>query len=231
MILRQQQIPPTTTPFSCALFDMDGTLLDTAAGVTASAAKALAAVGAPVPSPEELRRFVGPPMLESFRGPAGLDEETARKALKHYRHAYADEGASQSALYEDIPEMLERLKTAGVPMAVATSKVEDQAVRMARHFGLEPYFVSICGASDRDGRATKADVIAELLLRLDRAGVDLSHPVMVGDRSYDVAGAASHGIPTVFAAWGYGTAREAKAAAFISSSPLAALESILPGSA
>jgi phosphoglycolate phosphatase len=230
MILPQQQIPAVVTPFSCVLFDMDGTLLDSAAGVTASAAKALAAVGARVPSPEELRRFVGPPMLESFSGPAGLDEETAQKALKHYRQAYADEGAGQSALYEGIPEMLERLNDAGVPMAIATSKVEDQAIRLARHFGLEHHFVSICGASDRERRATKADVIAELLLRLARAGVDLSHPVMVGDRSYDVDGAASHGIPTIFAAWGYGSATEASAAAFVSSSPLAVLETVLPGS-
>jgi phosphoglycolate phosphatase len=180
-----------------------------------------------VPSPEELRSFVGPPMLESFRGPAGLDEDTAQKALQYYRKAYADEGAGQSTLYEGIPEMLQRLTAAGVPMAVATSKIEDQAIRMARNFGLDQHFVSICGASDRDRRATKTEVIAELLLRLGRAGVDLSNPVMLGDRSYDVAGAASHGIPTVFAAWGYGTPSEAEAAAFIASSPLAALETLL----
>lgn len=72
MILPQQQNQTAATPFSCVLFDMDGTLLDSAAGVTASAAKAFAAVGAPVPSLDEMRRYVGPPMMESFRGPAGL---------------------------------------------------------------------------------------------------------------------------------------------------------------
>ncbi|WP_286139085.1 HAD hydrolase-like protein [Arthrobacter sp. OV608] len=172
---------------------MDGTLLNSAAGVIASAAKALAAVGAPVPSPEEMRRYVGPPMIESFRGPAGLHEETAQKALKHYRKAYADEGGGLSSLYEGIPEVLDQLKSAGIPVAVSTSKVEDQAVLMAQRFGLERYFVNICGASDLEGRSSKVDVIAELLLRLDRAGVDLPHPVMVGDGSYDVEGAAPHG--------------------------------------
>lgn len=228
MILPQQQNQTVESPFSCVLFDMDGTLLDSAAGVTASAAKALAAVGAPVPSLAELRAYVGPPMIESFRGPAGLNEETAQKALGHYRQTYANEGASQSSLYEGIRELLERLNTAGVPMAVATSKVEDQAILLARRFGLEHYFVNICGASDREGRSSKAEVLAELLLRLGCAGVDLSHPVMVGDRSYDVDGAASHGIPTLFASWGYGAALEASAAALVTSSPQAVLEAVLP---
>ncbi|WP_285314104.1 HAD hydrolase-like protein [Pseudarthrobacter sp. fls2-241-R2A-168] len=79
MILPQQQNQTAAIPFNCVLFGMDGTLLDSAAGVIASAAKALAAVGAPVPSLEEMRLYVGPPMIESFRGPAGLDEETAQK--------------------------------------------------------------------------------------------------------------------------------------------------------
>jgi phosphoglycolate phosphatase len=228
MILPQRQNQTATSPFSCVLFDMDGTLFDSAAGVTASAAKALAAVGAPVPSREELRRYVGPPMIESFRGPAGLDEETAQEALRHYRKAYADEGSNQSSLYEGILELLEQLKSARVAMAVATSKVEDQALLMAQRFGLDHYFVNICGASDLEGRSSKTEVIAELLLRLERAGVDLSHPVMVGDRSYDVEGAADHGIPTLFASWGYGTATEASAAASVTSTPQAVLEAVLP---
>lgn len=143
MILPQQHNQTAAIPFNCVLFGMDATLLDSAAGVTASAAKALAAVGAPVPSPEEMRRYVRPPMIESFRGPAGLDEETAQKALKHYRKAYADEGAGLSSLYEGIPDMLDQLKSAGIPVAVPTSKVEDRAALMAQRFGLERHFVNI----------------------------------------------------------------------------------------
>lgn len=94
------------TEISCILFDMDGTLLDSAPGVTASAAQALAAVGAPVPPMDDLRRFVGPPMLESFRTVSGLDEETAWKALQHYRKAYADHGADKSEPYDGIIDLL-----------------------------------------------------------------------------------------------------------------------------
>ena len=150
MILPHQN-RPTLKDITCVLFDMDGTLLDSAPGVTASAAEALAAVGASVPSQDELCRFVGPPMIESFRTVAGLDEPTAQRALQHYRKAYADNGAEQSSLYDGIIELLEELQSAGIPMAVATSKVEDQAVRLARRFGIERHFINVCGASDSEG--------------------------------------------------------------------------------
>ncbi|UUL76085.1 HAD hydrolase-like protein [Pseudarthrobacter sp. Fe7] len=129
--------------------------------------------------------------------------------------------------YAGIAELLERLHFAGVPMAVATSKAEDQALRLARRFGMDHYFVGICGASDQEARWSKADVIGELLPRLATAGVDMSRPLMVGDRSYDVAGAASHDIPAAFAGWGYGTAGEEAGAAFVASSLAAVLPAVL----
>ncbi|MFF1883762.1 HAD hydrolase-like protein [Pseudarthrobacter sp. NPDC058196] len=209
------------------LFDMDGTLLDSAPGVTASAALALAAVGAPVPPGADLLRLVGPPMLESFREIFGRDEVLARRALTHYRQAYADVGVQQSVPYRGVREMLEQLRLAGIPMAVATSKAEDQAVRMARRFGLDHYFTTICGASDLDARWSKADVIAEVLARLQAANVDVGGPLMVGDRSYDVAGATVHGMPAVFASWGYGCAGEDEGATFVAGSPAAVLAAVM----
>jgi phosphoglycolate phosphatase len=228
MILRQQPLQSQRRAFSCVLLDMDGTLLDSAAGVTASAARALAAVGAAVPPAGDLVRLVGPPMLESFREHLGHDEVLARLALRHYRKAYADHGAHQSVPYTGIRELLEQLHRAGVPMAVATSKAEDQALRMARLFGIDHYFSAVCGASDQEARWSKADVIAEVLDRLRAAKVDVSAPLMVGDRSYDVAGAAVHGIPTVFAGWGYGSAGEEAGAAFVAPFPDGVLPVALP---
>jgi phosphoglycolate phosphatase len=221
---------PPATGISCVLFDMDGTLLDSAPGVTASAAQALETVGAPVPAMDILRRFVGPPMIQSFRTVSQLDEKTAQRALQHYRKAYADHGAELSRPYDGILDLLKHLGSAGIPMGVATSKVEDQAIRLARRFGIDGCFVNVCGASDSDGRASKADVVAELLLRLQSHGVDVSSPAMVGDRSFDVAGAAEHGIPTIFALWGYGEAGEASEAAAVAASPAALLRLILNNS-
>jgi phosphoglycolate phosphatase len=104
-------------------------------------------------------------------------------------------------------------------MAVATSKVEDQAVRLASALGIDRHFADICGASDAAGRASKEDVIAESLARLDAQGVDISGAVMVGDRSYDIAGAAAHRIPTIFVSWGYGEPSEARGAAAVAQTP------------
>ncbi|ALE05622.1 haloacid dehalogenase [Arthrobacter sp. ERGS1:01] len=226
MILPDQS-QPTLKDITCIFFDMDGTLLDSAPGVTSSAAQALIAVGAQVPPLDELRRFVGPPMIESFRTVSGLDEPTAKRAIKHYRAAYADHGAEQSSIYAGIIELLDQLKAAGIPMAVATSKVEDQAERLAQRFGITRHFANICGASDNEGRADKKQVIAELLLRLESQGVDVSNPVMIGDREYDVSGAAAHGIPTIFVSWGYGDLGEASHAKAIASSPEALLPMVL----
>jgi phosphoglycolate phosphatase len=204
---------------TCILFDMDGTLLDSAPGVMDSAARALKAVNAPVPPYPDLLKYVGPPMYESFRQSAGLDVATAQKALRHYRAAYAETGAEQSSLFDGIDGLLDQLASVRCPMAVATSKVEDQAVRLARAFGIDHHFADICGASDAAGRAAKEDVIAESLARLQAQGIDISSPVMVGDRSYDVAGAATHGIPSIFVAWGYGDPSEGAGAAAVAQTP------------
>ncbi|MCP1411584.1 HAD hydrolase-like protein [Paenarthrobacter sp. A20] len=218
-MIRPEHHKPLPGAYSCILFDMDGTLVDSAKGVTASAAEALASVGATVPGPDQLRRFVGPPMMDSFRSVVGLDENVAKVALQHYRAAYARTGAAQAQLYDGVEALLHQLHLRGIPMAVATSKVEDQAIRLTRHFGVAHYFADVCGASDTLGRSRKDDVIAESLNRLRSRGVDTSRPVMVGDRIYDVEGAASFRIPAIFALWGYGEPGESVHAAATASSP------------
>jgi phosphoglycolate phosphatase-like HAD superfamily hydrolase len=100
-----------------------------------------------------------------------------------------------------VDALLADLQTAGVRLAVATSKAEPTARRILAHFGLDKHFEVIAGASVDGSRATKSDVVAHALAQL--------HPLpdrvlMVGDRSHDVEGAAEHGIDTVVVGWGYG---------------------------
>ncbi|MET8975614.1 HAD hydrolase-like protein [Streptomyces sp. NPDC004539] len=189
---------------TCLLLDLDGTLLDSAPGVTASAAEALRAVGAEVPDAAVLHGFVGPPMYDTFREAVGLDEPTARTALSVYRAAYAREGTYAATPYAGVPEMLDELAAAGLPMGVATSKVEDQAQSMARRFGLDTRLLTVCGVSDAAGRTSKRLVIRECLARLRQRGADVTRPLMVGDRAYDVESAAAEEIPAVHVRWGYG---------------------------
>src|SRR5690606_20337565 len=103
---------------------------------------------------------------------------------------------------------LKAIHDAGIPLSLATSKPESTATLILEHFDLAKYFDVLTGASEDEVRSAKADVVAEALRRLRARGVDLSRPVMVGDRSHDVHGAAEHGVPTLFVDWGYGSPAE-----------------------
>lgn len=204
---------------TCLLLDLDGTLVDSAPGIATSVVAALRAVGADVPAPPVLRTFIGPPMYESFRHVLGLDELTARRALQVYRVEYAKTGTLESRPYEGIPALLNALAEAGLPMAVATSKVEDQAERIMRHHGLASRLQTVCGTSDAAGRNSKRAVIRECLRRLRARGVDVSDTVMVGDRRYDIDSATAEGILAIHVRWGYGGTDDSIGAVATADSP------------
>ena len=209
---------PSPEPYTVALVDLDGTLVDSAPGITGTLAATLARMGLPVPPPARLVEFVGPPILDGLRDLAGLDPEQSQEALGLYREQYRATGAFDARPYAGIRDTLERLKP-HVPLAVATSKPEIQAKRILEHFGLAHLFTVIAGASEDEVRSEKADVITWALGLLRDVGVDTSRPVMIGDRTHDVAGAGQHGIPAIFAAWGYGTPAESAGAAGVAHRP------------
>jgi phosphoglycolate phosphatase len=181
------------------IFDLDGTLTDSAAGIVASFRHALGHIGAQVPDGDLAGRVVGPPMHQTLQG-MGLGDH-ADAAIAAYRADYTSRGWSMNTPFEGIPQLLTDLKAAGVRLAVATSKAEPTARRILAHFGLDGFFEVIAGASVDGTRADKADVVAHALAQLaplpDRV-------LMVGDRHHDVTGAAAHGIETVVVGWGYG---------------------------
>jgi phosphoglycolate phosphatase len=181
------------------IFDLDGTLTDSAQGVVSSFRHALREVGAVVPDGDLAGRVVGPPMHRTLRE-MGLGEE-ADAAIAAYRADYNTRGWAMNRLFDGIAGLLADLAAAGVRLAVATSKAEPTARRILAHFGLDGYFEVIAGASVDGSRSTKSDVVAHALAQLrplpDRV-------LMVGDRSQDVEGAAEHGIDTVVVGWGYG---------------------------
>jgi len=158
----------------------------------------------PVPPPDELLRYVGPPLLDSFRDRAGLTLEQRERALEVYRERYLDRGAYDSTLYPGMGPLVRDIAAAGIPLSLATSKPETPATLMLEHFTIAEHFDIITGASEDEVRSAKADVVAEALVRLRGMGADLSRPVMIGDRIHDIEGAAVHGIPTIAVTWGYG---------------------------
>lgn len=181
------------------IFDLDGTLTDSAKGIVSSFRHALGSVGAVVPDGDLAPMVVGPPMHHTLRQ-LGLGEHTDA-AIAAYRSDYRTRGWAINRLFDGIPALLADLRAAGVRLAVATSKAEPTAQRILAHFGLDDHFEVVAGASVDGSRATKADVVAHALAQL---APQPERVLMVGDRSHDVEGAAEHGIDTVVVGWGYG---------------------------
>lgn len=190
---------PLDTGPQLVIFDLDGTLTDSAEGVVASFRHALAAVGAETPSGDLAARVVGPPIQDTLAA-LGLGDRVA-EALAIYRADYTSRGWAMNSLYDGISDLLDDLHAAGVRLAVATSKVEQTARLILEHFAIAGHFEVIAGASPDGRRAAKAEVLAHALSQL---GPLPARVVMVGDREHDVIGAAQHGIDTVVVQWGYG---------------------------
>jgi phosphoglycolate phosphatase len=182
------------------IFDLDGTLTDSAEGIVSSFRHALGTVGVEVPPGDLAGRIVGPPMHLTLQA---MEIPDADAAIAAYRADYSTRGWAINRLFDGIPELLADLREAGVRMAVATSKAEPTARRVLQHFGLDENFEVIAGASVDGVRATKAQVMAHALAQLEPLP---ERVVMVGDRAHDVEGAAAHGIATVVVDWGYGRA-------------------------
>lgn len=180
-------------------FDLDGTLTDSGEGIINCAILALNHFGIPVESRESLRVFVGPPLHDSMRR-FGVPEDRVEEAVKVFRSRYLTVGKFENFPYPGIRELLERLKAAGVRLFIATSKPETTANEVLEHFELNQYFEEICGSTMDGSRVSKEDVITYLFSKIG----SMEQVVMVGDTTYDVLGAAAHGIPTIGVAWGYG---------------------------
>jgi phosphoglycolate phosphatase len=205
----------TRSPAPLVLLDLDGTLMDSAPGIVASAAHAYRALGLPVPDAATLRSFVGPPITDSFPR-HGVPPELLSEIVRQYRAAFTAGGMYDNAVFDGVPGALRALRDAGCVLAVATSKPEVYAVPICERFGLTPLVDAVFGAPLDEATSTKADVIAKALATLGRVSpVDASTdgPVlMVGDREHDVHGAAAHGIDCLGVTWGYAAPGELEAA-------------------
>lgn len=185
---------------SLIVFDLDGTLANSQAGILHSFALTLGDVGRSARD-EELRDLIGPPLSESFAR-LGFVGDDIDDAVTRYRAYYDSEGVDMSHLYDGTFEMLGALQDNGIELAVATSKRVDFARRMLRNLGIEDYFSVICGAALDGTLNTKSDVLEETLSLVRRRP---SREIwMVGDRREDVLAAIFHSLVPVGALWGYG---------------------------
>ena len=177
------------------LFDLDGTLTDSKEGILNCVRYALEQLHRPIPDPAALFRFIGPPLGDSFRQWCGMDEAESRRAVEIFRERYRPVGMFENAPGPGCVDLCRRLWKRGLTLAVASSKPESMCVPICERFGFAPYMRTIVGSPPGDDW-NKVQVITEALSRLGRADGD-SSVLMVGDRKYDVLGAAAHGLPCV----------------------------------
>jgi phosphoglycolate phosphatase len=190
------------------LIDLDGTLIDPAAGLVASFQHGLAAVGVAILPAAQLDYIIGPPLRSSYPR-AGVPTDKVEVALKAYRQHYTAGAMFQATPYDGIDSALATLRARGHTLHVATSKPHVFAKPILEHFELAHHFASIHGAELDGTRDAKADVIAYLLAQ---QGVSARDALMIGDTKFDCLGAMAHGIPTIGVAWGHGSRAELESA-------------------
>jgi phosphoglycolate phosphatase len=206
------------------LFDLDGTLVDSTPGIVASVRHAAAELGLPEPSAQQLRAMIGPPLQDGFALVLRVPIEEVPRAVAAYRAHYAAGALLDVTVHHGIPSLLDALTADGATLAVATSKPEPFAVRVLEHTGLLPAFAGVYGAT-LDGVVRHKDQVVAAALAAHPAGRD---PVLVGDRSHDVLGAAAHGLPCIGAGWGPAEDGELEraGAAFVAATPAEVLPAL-----
>ena len=191
--------------YNTVLFDLDGTLTNPGQGITNSVAYALKKFGIEVEDRQELYKFIGPPLYESFMKYYGFSQEKAETAVSFFREYFRDTGIFENEVYGGVTDLLDEIKNSGRKIILATSKPEEFAKRVLSHFGLDKYFDFVAGATMDSSRVEKSDVIA---YAIKESGCTGENAVMIGDRLHDILGAKENGLDSIGVLFGYGSREE-----------------------
>lgn len=186
--------------YEIAVFDVDGTLLDTTEGVLASVKYTIDKMGFAPLSDEQLLTFIGPPIQDSFAKTYQLEGEILQTIATCFRNRYKDYELFKAVPYDGIYELFDELSNKGVKLAVATYKRQDYAEAILRHFGFDRYTDILYGA-DHENKLKKVDIIRKCM---DDLGVhDYGRAVMIGDSSHDAIGAHKIGMDFIGVTYGF----------------------------
>ncbi len=189
------------------LFDFDGTLADTSAGIINSHKYAHKMMKKKIPSDDILYSVIGGPLLQTYINRFGFKDSDAINAVKHYREFYAKEGINEAKLYPGIKELLFSLKHNNILAGIATLKAENFAKIMATNLGISEYFSVIHGIDGND-KSSKSDIIKRCLKDI---GINSSDTLMVGDSIHDYNGATEATVHFCGVSYGFGFKENDKA--------------------
>ncbi len=176
-------------------FDFDGTLTDSSEGILHSLRYALEKMGTPPLPPETEKLFIGPPLQESFALHCGYTPEQVVQAIHLFREYYCAKGITEMAPIPGMEEALRHLQDRGLLLAVTSSKEHNACCQAMENLGLAPFFAVIAGSESDLSHNTKADIIRSVMEQLHLTEENVPEILLVGDRKYDVIGAAQWGIP------------------------------------
>ena len=184
------------------VFDLDGTLTDPRDGIVRCIDHALTRLGYRNPGEDSLAKYIGPPLFSTFRELLHTDDPSLiETAIAAYRERFSNVGMFENRIYEGVPDALERLRSYGATLVVATSKPEVFARRILQHFELNGWFKEVYGSKLDGTLSDKKDLVGHIL---ERERISPTCSVMVGDREHDVVGAKGNGVRAIGVLWGYG---------------------------
>lgn len=187
------------------LYDLDGTLTDPRVGITKSIEYALAHFGIDVENLNELTKFIGPPLRDTFREYYSFSDSDVKVAVDKFQEYFAEQGLYENIIYDGIAEMLRAQYEDGRKIVLATSKPQVFAHKVLEQFEIDKYFELIVGSELSGERSDKAEVIK---YAVDTLAINPHDAIMIGDRKYDVIGSRAHGIDSIGVLYGYSSKGE-----------------------
>lgn len=204
--------PTAPLDLEAAVFDFDGTLIDSGPGILKTVRATAAEMGLPSPSEQMLRKFIGPPLLYSFTRTFGMPREEAEKACIVYRRILAETDAYKDAyFYPGILDLVRDLRRAGIHTAIASAKRGPMIEKTLAYFDVTDLFEAVCGAPPGDEVADKP---GNTRRAIEEVGAVPSRSLLIGDSDYDAEAAHVVGVPFCAVLWGYGFATQEEAEAY-----------------
>lgn len=199
--------------YKSLLFDLDGTVTDSSEGIINSIVYALEKMDVNITDRSILKKFVGPPLMESYKQYFGFTQQEAELGLKLFREYFSQKGIFENRLFEGMDKLLSDLYNEGYEIVLATSKPDVFANQILEYFDIKKYFAHISACPMDEANTTKLDVIKAALEMTSVKNRD--EIIMIGDTSFDINGAKICGIDSIGVLYGTDTAEELKNATYL----------------
>lgn len=205
----------TKTSGRAAFFDLDGCLVDSRGPISAAMNAALAELGLPQQNPDELHRYIGPPLLEGLQRilvSLNADPRLGAQAVAAYRRVYPDLAVRETRLVDGISDLLAELH-GHVTLMVVTSKPREFAEPILDAVGIRPYFDAVFGPALAAMTEPKTTKLSQALTLAEASyGTRRTAARMIGDREHDIAAGQYCRVGTIGVTWGIGDRAELIAA-------------------